>query len=151
MRSFSKASGLAGLRVGYLIGEKSNINYVSKIRAGYETNTISMEIVSFFIDNYKIITNQIKLVKAGLKYLQNKLKKDKIEFNGGFNGNYIYINLKSAKKTSFVLNYLKKNKIFVRGGWPKPFDQGFSVTGSKKNIMKKFYLNFKKALKKFKK
>jgi histidinol-phosphate aminotransferase len=151
MRSFSKACGLAGLRIGYLIGAKNNIKYVSKTRAGYESNTTSTEIASFFIDHYKIILKQIKLVKVGLKYLRLKLKEDNIEFNGGLNGNYIYINLKNVKKTNFVLNYLKKNKIYVRGSWPRPFDQGFSVTGSKKIVMKKFYLNFKKALKKFKK
>ena len=150
MRSFSKACGLAGLRIGYLIGEKNNINYISKTRAGYESNVASMTIVSFFMNHYGVILKQIKLVKLGLKYLRSRLNKDQIEFNGGLNGNYIYINLKSEKKTRSVINYLRRKKIFVRGGWPNPFNKGFSVTGAEKKIMIKFYKSFSKALKKFK-
>ena len=52
MRSLSKAFGLASIRIGYLLGSKGNIDYVSKTRSGYETNSISMEIAIFFIENY---------------------------------------------------------------------------------------------------
>lgn len=145
MRSFSKAGGLAGIRLGYLIGNKKNIEYVSKIRGGYETNILSMEVASFFIDNYKIIKNQIIEVKKGFNYLKNNLLSRKIEFNGGINGNYIFINLKNEKKSKFIVNFLKKNKIFVRSNWPKPFNQGFSIAGVDLSTMKKFLIKFNKA------
>ena len=151
MRSFSKAGGLAGIRLGYLIGSKKNIEYVSKIRGGYETNILSMSVASFFIDNYKIIKNQINKVKIGFKYLKGNLKKSKIEFNGGNHGNYIFINLKNKNKSDFIIDYLKKNKIFVRSNWPKPFHQGFSLAGVELKTMKIFVRNFYRALSKYEK
>lgn len=151
MRSFSKAGGLAGIRLGYLIGSKKNINYVSKIRGGYESNTLSLEIASFFIDNYKIIKNQIKRIKEGFFYLKKNLKKEKIDFIGGTHGNYIFIDFKNKKKASFIVNFLKNNKIIVRSNWTKPFDRGFSFAGLDLINMKIFYKNFVKGLKEFKK
>ena len=146
MRSFSKAGGLAGIRLGYLVGNKKNIEHVSKVRGGYETNILAMEVGSFFIDNYNIILNQIKIVKKGFKFLVSQLKKSKIEHNGAVHGNYIFINLKSKKKSLFVTDFLKQKRIFVRTGWPSPFNQGFSLTGADIKIMKKFFYVFQKAL-----
>jgi len=149
MRSFSKAGGLAGIRLGYLVGSRKNIEYVSKIRGGYETNILSMEVASFFIDNYKIIKNQISKIKKGFVYLKKNLKKKEIDFNGGVHGNYIFINLKNEKKSNYIINNLKKNRIFVRSNWPKPFHQGFSLAGVDITLMKKFIAKFNKALKEY--
>ena len=147
MRSFSKAFGLAGIRLGYLIGNKKNINYVSKIRSGYETNTISSAIASFFIDHYNVIIKNITQVKKGLKYLKHKLEKFNIEYSGGKTGNYIFINLKNKKINSKVVRKLKQKKIYVRSGWPKPFDKGFCLSGSSEKNMKFFFSNFIKIFK----
>ena len=151
MRSFSKAGGLAGIRLGYLVGSKKNIEYVSKIRGGYETNVLSMEIASFFIDNYKIIKNQVNKIKEGFAYLKKNLKKKEIDFNGGIHGNYIFINLKNEKKSKYIIDILKRNKIFVRSNWPKPFHKGFSLAGVDISLMKKFINKFNQALKKYEK
>ena len=88
MRSFSKAFGLAGIRVGYLLGTEKNIDYVSKTRTGYETNSVSIEVASFFIDNFTIVEEYIKSVKEGLNYLKTKLKELELEFNGGNTGQF---------------------------------------------------------------
>ena len=113
MRSFSKAFGLAGIRLGYLIGSKKNIEYVSKIRTGYESNSISIEIASFFMDNNHVIKLYQKNVKEGLKYLKEKFNLLNIENTGGLNSNFIFINLKSVIKKKKITNFLKKNHIYV--------------------------------------
>lgn len=150
MRSFSKAFGLAGIRLGYLVGNKKNIKYVSKIRSGYETNTVSSEIASFFIDNYKIIVKNINKVKQGLRYIKNNLNKVNIEYNGGKTGNYIFINFKNKKLNSIIVKKLKEKKIYVRSGWPSPFDSGFCLSGSSEKNMKFFFNNLVKILKSIK-
>jgi len=83
------------VRVGYLLGSPENIGYVSKVRTGYETNSVSAEVVSFFIDNYSLVENYIKEVKEGLAYLKGELKKKKLEYTGGETSNFIYVNLRS--------------------------------------------------------
>jgi len=142
MRSLSKAFGLASIRVGYLLGSKENIKYVSKTRTGYETNSLSMEVALYFIDNYNLILDYVSEVKVGMDFLKIELRKLNIEFNGGETGNYIYINLKSKNLSTQIVQELSNKNFFVRGGWPEPYDIGFSVTGAPKNIMKLFYDNF---------
>ena len=142
MRSFSKAFGLAGIRVGYILGSGQNIDYVSKTRTGYESNSISMAIASFFIDHYDVILDFVKEVKDGLRYLKRELEKLGIEYNGGETGNFIYVNLRDVELANVIVQRLKDRQIYVRGGWPEPFDAGFSVTGAPKKIMEEFFHEF---------
>lgn len=41
MRTFSKAFGLAGLRLGYLLGQVSTINLINRVRQPYNVNSFS--------------------------------------------------------------------------------------------------------------
>ena len=135
LRSFSKAFGLAGIRLGYAIGAKKNINYLSKVRGGYETNNLSILAASALIDNYKQVSKYVNDIKSGLKFFQTKLKKLGLTYVGGNHGNYIFVNFKSKTQASLIYNKLKKNKIYVRNGWPKPYDSGLLISGSNKKIM----------------
>ena len=143
MRSFSKAFGLAGIRLGYLIGSEEIIVYISKIRTGYVSNSVSIEIASYFMDNFEIILNYVQEVKDGLNYNKNELNLLGIEHNGGEMGNFIFINLKDNNWAKHIIISLRKKNIYVRGEWPAPFDGGFSVTGVPKNVMEKFFNEFK--------
>ena len=146
MRSFSKAFGLASIRVGFLLGSETNIDYVSKTRTGYETNSISMEIATFFIDNYDYILDYVKQVTLGLQYIKTKLNDLNIEYNGGDTGNFIYVNMKSADLANAIVESLRHENIYVRGGWPKPYDTGFTITGAPQDMMEIFYNKFYNSL-----
>ena len=41
LRTFSKAWGLAGIRLGYCIGNEEIINYLFKIKAPYNINSLT--------------------------------------------------------------------------------------------------------------
>ena len=130
MRSFSKAFGLAGIRTGFIVGNPSLIDYVSKTRTGYESNSVSMAIASFFIDNYPVIESYIEDVKEGFEFLKSRLDHCGVEYNGGNASNFIFVNLHDSEKANRVVNDLKKQKIFIRGNWPEPYTGGFSITGA---------------------
>jgi len=138
MRSFSKAFGLAGVRVGYLIGNKENIGYVSKTRTGYETNSVSAEIVSFFIDNYSLVEAYIRDVKEGLKYLREEFGKLGLAHNGGNASNFIYVDAGNKDRVEKIKKALKAKNIYIRTGWPEPYSSGFSVTAGPKSVMERF-------------
>jgi len=144
MRSFSKAFGLAGIRLGYIVGNSKIIDYISRIRTGYESNSISIEVASFFIDRYEIVLSYVQEIKEGLRYLINELNHLGIEHTGGEMGNYIFINLKDPIMAQQIVLSLRQEDIYVRGNWPAPFDGGFSVAGAPKYLMKKFFEEFRK-------
>lgn len=150
MRSFSKAFGLAGIRVGYLIGAKKNIEYVSKMRTGYEANTLSMETASFFLDHYHIVEGHIEAVKDGLAYLKSELDTLGLEYTGGDTSNFIFVDLHDRALVERLTRDLLKKKIYIRSNWPEPYSNGFSVTGSPKAIMKIFVKELRRSLLKHK-
>lgn len=136
VRSFSKAFGLAGVRVGFIAGNERMIDYVSKTRTGYETNSLSSEVIQFYIENFSEIKTYIDEVKQGLNYLKQELNLMKIENNGGETSNFLYINLKSKDLVNRVTSHLKNKNFFIRANWPIPFDQGLSITGAPMSVMK---------------
>lgn len=138
MRSFSKAFGLAGIRLGYLLGSRKNIEYVSKIRTGYESNTASMEMASFFIDNYHIVEDYIRSVKEGLAYLKREFDKLGLEYNGGNASNFIYVNMGDRAVVRKTVSELRKKNIYIRNGWGEPYSDGFVVTAAPRPLMERF-------------
>ena len=144
MRSFSKAFGLAGIRIGFIIGNKRLINYISKIRTGYETNSLSIEAASFFLDNYNLVNDYIDEIKLSINQLKLRLKSLGIESIGGKYSNYLFINLKKKYLANKITYKLEKNGIYVRSKWSKPFDKGILVSGSSKKNLSKFFQQFKK-------
>ena len=149
MRSFSKAFGLAGTRVGYLIGSEKLVEYVSKTRTGYETNSVSMEIVSFFLENIIVVEKYIKNVKEGIFFLKGELDKLGLEYNGGNHTNFLYVSLKDKKLVSNIVEILAKKQIYIRGNWPPPFENGVTISGGPKRILEKFVFEFSKAITEF--
>ena len=142
MRSFSKAFGLAGIRVGLLLGDHEKIDYVSKTRTGYETNSVSIEIASFFIERFQLVEEYVKQVKKGLDYLKSELDSLGLEHNGGNEGNFLYVNLNDEEFAKNIVYQLREKKIYIRGGWPVPYSSGISITGAPENIMRAFYKEF---------
>jgi len=146
MRSFSKAYGLAGIRLGFIVGNRKYVDYISKMRTGYETNTLSMAVASFFINNEDIVYKYIQDIKDGFRYVKRELDDIGIEYNGGNTSNFLFINLNDKKKSNMIVDNLKKQNIFVRGGWPEPFSKGFALTGAPTNILAKFMNAFTKII-----
>ena len=148
-RSFSKAFGLAGIRLGFILGNLKHIKYISNSRSGYETNVLTAETAIFYIEHYSETLKYIKLVKAGIKVIKSKLNSLKIDYHGGTESNFIFINVKSSKKNNFIISYLKSKKFYVRGGWKKPWSKGFVISCSSPIIMKNFLKHFEVSLKKY--
>ena len=53
VRTFSKAFGVAGMRIGYTISNKKIIGYMLSIKPIYEINALNMKLVRILIKKYK--------------------------------------------------------------------------------------------------
>ncbi len=146
MRSFSKAYGLAGARIGYIVSNKDKIKIFSRTKGGYETNMLSASCIHFILDNIKITKKYTNEIKKGFYHLKKELNNMKINFYGGDNSNFIYINFKSPKIARKIYNKLKSKKIIVRYGYEAPFNNGIILTGCPPKEMKKFIFAFKKII-----
>ncbi len=61
-RTFSKAVGLAGVRLGFLAGDKETVELVSKWRPLYEVNTFAVHMGEYLMDHPEIIESYVSEV-----------------------------------------------------------------------------------------
>lgn len=72
-RSFSKAWGLAGLRVGLLIGNEETIAQLSPFKLKAGVNSVAVRIISELMDNYKLISESVERIQIGDDYIRRLL------------------------------------------------------------------------------
>ncbi len=73
-RTFSKAWGLAGLRLGYAIGNKDVIQYYHKIKPMYEIGAYSIAFIEKMIDHIDEMNNSVDRIMRGKDYFLCKMR-----------------------------------------------------------------------------
>lgn len=113
LRTFSKSFGLAGLRAGYLISNKSLIKELYKYKPMYEINSAASKAVLFLLKNQRYVKDYINKTSIGKSFFERELKKHGIPFLKTY-ANFIHIKLGTKKKK--IERELKKIKILTRKG-----------------------------------
>jgi histidinol-phosphate aminotransferase len=147
MRTFSKAWGLSGIRLGYMVANKNLSDYVSKCRTLVETNSLTYQVALWALRN-KIFKQHVKLVKQGSKYIIEKFKKSKENFHGGNKTNFILLKLQNKSLTKKLVAWLAKKKIYIRANFPDPLKNYVRISlGSAKKLSAFYnaYIKWKKS------
>ena len=59
-RTFSKAFGAAGIRVGYLLGNNKLIKTITKVQLTYPLSSVSVKFASFLLDNKDVVKHYVE-------------------------------------------------------------------------------------------
>ena len=70
-RSFSKLYGLAGLRIGYVVGHKKCIKEISKLISPFEVSTNSIDAAKQVLGDEDFTRRSIEALSTGMKYLKD--------------------------------------------------------------------------------
>jgi histidinol-phosphate aminotransferase len=118
LRTFSKAWGLAGIRLGYCICNEEIINYLFKIKAPYNINSLTRKAFYEAFSNSGRKDNFISSILKEKQYLIEGLKKTAgIEKLFPSDTNYILIKLKDA---STIQKLLAKKGVIIRDRSSQP-------------------------------
>jgi histidinol-phosphate aminotransferase len=142
-RTFSKGIGLPSIRLGYLISNKNFIKYLESKRFAHETNSLTIDIAIWAIDNINIFEKYAQEVCSTRDWLINELSILGCATHGN-KSNTILICLESKEKANYVVHELKKSNILVRGFLPNPAQNCISVTIGSMKLTKVFLKNFKR-------
>ena len=140
-RTFSKAYGLAGLRVGYGVTTIEFAGVLNKIREPFNINRFAQVAALAALKNKDFLNKIVVHIKKEKCYFYKELKKCNLSFSESAT-NFILVDFK--KDTNGLCNYLLKRGIIIRGleGWGlKNF---FRVTVGLSKENKKF-INYLKA------
>lgn len=111
-RTFSKAFGLAGLRLGYVVSDKKNIAVLKKNRNSKEINAFAQIAVIQALKNFSVYAKRINEIKIQrdlfVEFIQN-LGEDIIAYKS--NANFVVLR---SPALSNLLHHLEENRILVR-------------------------------------
>jgi len=73
-RTFAKAWGIAGLRVGYAVAHPDTISLLHKMRPMYEVSTLAAEFVAKILDHVSDLKDSVARNNAGKKYFYEEMR-----------------------------------------------------------------------------
>lgn len=73
-RTFAKAWGLAGLRIGYAVGHPETIAYYHKMRPMYELGSLSISFMERMMDHVNQMEDSVNRLLDGKQYFASEMK-----------------------------------------------------------------------------
>jgi histidinol-phosphate aminotransferase len=92
LRTFSKIYGLAGLRVGYGVGQVEVIQSLEKVRQPFNLNALALVGAEAALSDREFVKRSRRVNQTGLKFWETELKKLKIPYWGS-QGNFILVDV----------------------------------------------------------
>ncbi|BCB95384.1 histidinol-phosphate aminotransferase [Dissulfurispira thermophila] len=116
LRTFSKAYGLAGLRIGYGIASRDIIREMNKVRNPFNTNTLAQLSAMNALTDNEHLKKTIEINEQGKEFLYRELESIKIKYIPT-EANFIYMLLDIESK--IIYQALLKKGVIVRPVGPK--------------------------------
>ncbi len=112
-RTFSKSYSLAGLRVGFLIGEESLIQMIQKLKDSYNVGLLEQEIALCAFEDIGYFQEKIGQVISERNRLTNALREMDF-FIPESSANFIFCKPKSGISPEWIYQSLKAKNVLVR-------------------------------------
>lgn len=98
LRTLSKAFAGAGLRVGFIVADRSVINYLNAAKAPYNLSMTSQAAGEVLIDNYELIKSEVEVIKKERDRIVRVLEDAEGVVMLPVNANFITIRTDKAKQ-----------------------------------------------------
>ena len=135
LRTFSKISGLAALRVGYLITSKEIATQINKIRSVFNVNSLAQAAALAALDDKKHIDMTIAANNNSLEKMKRYFKSKGFEFVDSY-ANFIFVNVKNDSR--MVFQKLMEKGVIIRPGYLWGYDNWLRVSTGTDNQTEKF-------------
>ena len=121
LRSFSKAYGLGGIRIGYGFAHNNLINNLLKVKAPFEPSSLAQVAGLAALDDSDFLFSSIELNKRGMEYIKKELELLGVDYIPSVT-NFITTLWESETKATLLSKNLLEKGIIVRQltafGWP---------------------------------
>ncbi|MEC9492580.1 histidinol-phosphate transaminase [Flexistipes sp.] len=110
MRTFSKAYGLAGFRIGYAIGHEKCIDMLNRVRQPFNVNMVAQIAAEAALDDKDFLRSSIKNNREGKRYLYKEFERLGLKYIET-QSNFILVNVGDGEE---VFNKLLTEGVIVR-------------------------------------
>lgn len=122
MHTFSKDYGLAGMRIGYLLSNPKNFEYIHKSMDPFSVNNIAIKAALAALDDQEFVKNYVNAVKESKAYVSEVIKSVATEVYAS-EANFIFFYV--GNKYEWFHSKLLKNNIKIRRYPNNPLLKGY--------------------------
>lgn len=118
-RTFSKAYGLAGLRVGYSISHPDIANLLNRVRQPFNVNSLALTAATAALADKDYLNKSVALNKSGMQQIKNAFNQLGLSYIPSL-GNFISVNVNDGTK---MYELLLRQGVITRpigGGYGMP-------------------------------
>jgi histidinol-phosphate aminotransferase len=127
-RTFSKACGLASLRLGFACAHAEIIKNLYKMKPVYEVNGMAVMLGKYVIENESIIFDYVQKVKEGREFLYQAMAGLGFEPFATYS-NFMVARCKNLEIIKKIVANCEKNNIIIKGNYPgTPLDDCIRIT-----------------------
>jgi len=113
LQTFSKAFGLASVRLGYLVSQPQNINFVNKVKPILDINIFAIKCAIYLLNNYHIVTKYVDQIKLSKNYIEKTLLPYNIKCYKG-HGNFIHLKIPNKTDINLISRAMKDRGYLIR-------------------------------------
>lgn len=135
LRTFSKAYGLAGTRVGYGLARPELIGWLQQVRGPFNVNTLAQVAAIAALDDQIHLQNSIEVNAQGRAQLEAAFGAMNLEYVPS-QANFVLVNIGRDSAASF--NELLRRGVIVRTGTPFGLDNWLRVTVGTREMNQRF-------------
>lgn len=126
-RTFSKAFGLAGLRIGYLIAQAPVIKALRALKPIYEINNLNAAFATYFLRNPGIMESYVADVNAGREVLAGFFSCRGCSLHGKYS-NTLLVGFPKTVPVQPLTQWLRERKWLVRAETDPPTPNHLRIT-----------------------
>ena len=143
-RTFAKAWGVAGLRIGYAVGHAETIALMHKMRPMYETSTMAIEFIHRLLDHEESMQHSVQRILAGKSYFLSEMQAlGFVTIDTAAN----FVHVAFSDNAAAIHNNLRDHVLY-REDFGHPCLRGYSrFTMAPRDIMERVAVLIRKAMK----
>ena len=145
LRTFSKAHGMAGLRIGYGIAAEALIATFDKIRLHFGVGRLSQTAAAASLDDPDFAAGVVRQVAEGRADTEALARNHNLAFIPSLT-NFVALDLESAENSVRMVALLEERGVFVRRPGVAPLDRFVRVTVGRPQERAQFAEIFPRAL-----
>jgi phenylacetate-CoA ligase len=110
IRTFSKAFGLAGIRLGYLLANEDIVDELRKVYNPKDVTMLSASVGEYMLNNFDKIDKYVDEVNSNKEYFYNYCQENNIKYYPS-KANFVSYEVDNAEK---YIDFMADNKVYLR-------------------------------------
>jgi len=138
-RTFSKAFGLAGLRIGYAVASSKIIQDLMLLRPVTDANSLAINFANYLLDNINVVLDKINDFNKGRDYLFEELNKNNVKCYKS-HANFLLIPCLNEENANNLILLAKNKKYLLKGPFKEePINNYIRITTGPLYLMRAFW------------